>query len=65
MAARSTWDYVERVDARLTYARVYLLRHQGILVVTEVEIAEPGLYLDVMPEIAQPFADAVARLLAA
>ena len=33
--------------------------------VTEVEIAEPGLYLDVMPEIAQPFADAVARLLAA
>ena len=31
--------------------------------VTEVEITEPGLYLDVAPGIAEPFADAVARRL--
>ena len=47
----------------LCYARVDLLRHDGRLVVTEVEITEPGLYLDVAPEIAGPFADAVARRL--
>ena len=64
--AHQAYAATERLlDFRLTYARVDLLRHQGTLVVTEVEITEPGLYLDVMPEIAQPFADAVARLLAA
>ena len=47
----------------LCYARIDLLRHDGRLVVTEVEITEPGLYLDVAPEIAEPFADAVARRL--
>ncbi len=47
----------------LTYARIDLLRHEGRLVVTEVEITEPGLYLDVAPGIAEPFADAVARRL--
>ena len=64
--AHQAYAATERLlDVRLTYARVDLLRHEGTLVVTEVEITEPGLYLDVMPEIAQPFADAVARLLAA
>jgi glutathione synthase/RimK-type ligase-like ATP-grasp enzyme len=47
----------------LAYARIDLLRHEGRLVVTEVEITEPGLYLDVAPEIAEPFAEAVARRL--
>lgn len=46
----------------LVYARVDLLRHGGRLVVHELEVTEPGLYLDVMPENAAPFADAVARL---
>jgi glutathione synthase/RimK-type ligase-like ATP-grasp enzyme len=49
------------VDLSLTYARVDLLRHEGSLVVTEVEITEPGLYLDVVPEVATPFADAVVQ----
>ena len=64
--AHQAYAATERLlDVRLTYARVDLLRHDGVLVVTEVEITEPGLYLDVMPDIAQPFADAVARLVAA
>ena len=51
--AHQAYAATERLlDARLTYARVDLLRHEGTLVVTEVEITEPGLYLDVIPEIA-------------
>ncbi len=36
------------------------MRYQGRLVVSEVELTEPGLYLDVLPTNAHPFADAVA-----
>ena len=45
----------------LVYARVDLMRHEGDLMVSEVEITEPGLYLDVLPDNAESFADAVAR----
>ncbi|QYJ05633.1 ATP-grasp domain-containing protein [Nocardioides panacisoli] len=47
----------------LVYARVDLLWWRDAWVVSEVELTEPGLYLDVMPENAGPFADALARRL--
>ncbi|HET6394335.1 MAG TPA: hypothetical protein VFG13_16035, partial [Blastococcus sp.] len=47
----------------LVYARIDLMRHDGVLMVSEVEVTEPGLYLDVLPDNAEPFADAVARRL--
>ena len=33
----------------------------GTLAVSELELIEPGLYLDVLPGNAEPFADLVAR----
>ncbi len=47
-------------DADLAYARVDLMQWEGDWVVSELELIEPGLYLDVSPEIAEPFADLVA-----
>ena len=44
----------------LAYGRVDMMRHRGRLVVSEVELTEPGLYLDLVPQNAEPFADAVA-----
>lgn len=43
----------------LTYGRVDLLRYDGRLVVSELELIEPGLYLDVDPANAERFAAAV------
>jgi glutathione synthase/RimK-type ligase-like ATP-grasp enzyme len=51
------------LDTTLHYARVDLMRHEGRLVVSELEVTEPGLYLDVVPENAKAFATAVADLL--
>lgn len=51
------------LGADLVYARIDLMRHHGVLMVSEVEVTEPGLYLDVLPDNAEPFADAVARRL--
>ncbi|MFW6774320.1 ATP-grasp domain-containing protein [Nocardioides sp. CPCC 205120] len=48
---------------RLDYARVDLLRHEGEWVVSELELIEPGLYLDVAPEMAEHFAELVAQRL--
>ena len=49
----------------LDYGRVDMMRlDDGSLAVSELEVIEPGLYLDVMPANAEPFADLVARLLA-
>jgi len=48
------------------YGRVDAMRlNTGELVVSELEVTEPGLYLDVMPENAQAFATVVSRLLQA
>jgi glutathione synthase/RimK-type ligase-like ATP-grasp enzyme len=44
----------------LDYARVDLMEHEGRLVVSEVELIEPGLYLDVTGSTAAPFAELVA-----
>ena len=46
------------------YARVDLMRGGDDWWVSEVELTEPGLYLDVIPENAGPFADLVARRVA-
>jgi glutathione synthase/RimK-type ligase-like ATP-grasp enzyme len=48
----------------LDYGRVDLLEYDGRLVVGEVELIEPGLYLDVCPGNADAFADLVAGRLA-
>ncbi|KAA1425942.1 ATP-grasp domain-containing protein [Nocardioides antri] len=50
-------------DADLAYARVDLMMWEGQWVVSELELIEPGLYLDVEPGIAEPFADLVASRL--
>lgn len=51
------------LDADLGYGRVDLLHHDGRWVVSELELTEPGLYLDVLPGNAEPFADLVASRL--
>ncbi len=48
------------MGSEIVYARVDLLRHRGVWCVSEVEVTEPGFYLDVVPEIADAFADALA-----
>ena len=47
----------ERFGRPMDYLRVDLLRWQGAWVVSELELIEPGLYLDVSPANAAPFAD--------
>ncbi|HZJ06368.1 MAG TPA: hypothetical protein VFD59_12960 [Nocardioidaceae bacterium] len=48
----------------LSYARVDMMRlGDGTLVVSELEVTEPGLYLEVVPGNAKPFADAMVALL--
>jgi glutathione synthase/RimK-type ligase-like ATP-grasp enzyme len=50
----------ELLDGELCYARVDLLRlADGRLAVLELEAVEPGLYLDLVPENADAFADVV------
>lgn len=52
-----------RLGVRLDYARVDLLHHDGAWALSELELIEPGLYLDVDPGHAVPFAALVERLL--
>ncbi|TIC85861.1 hypothetical protein E8D34_12185 [Nocardioides sp. GY 10113] len=49
--------------ADLAYARVDLLPYDGVWAVSELELIEPGLYLDVDPANADRFADLVAARL--
>lgn len=53
------------VGHRLDYARVDAMLFEGRLVVSELEVTEPGLYLDVLPGNAGLFADLLARRVAA
>lgn len=48
----------------LDYVRVDLLQYADEWVVSELELIEPGLYLDVLPANAEPFADLIAARLA-
>ena len=63
--ARRTVEAAEAIlGERLDYARVDQMRlADGTLAVSELEVTEPGLYLDVLPDNAAAFADVVlARL---
>jgi glutathione synthase/RimK-type ligase-like ATP-grasp enzyme len=60
MAVRVVAAVAELLGVDIAYARVDLVRLGGRLVLGEVELTEPGLYLDVLPGNAEPFADAVA-----
>ena len=52
------------LDADLAYARVDLMRlADGTLAVGELEVTEPGLYLDLVPQVAAGFAEMVAERL--
>lgn len=53
------------LDADLSYARVDLMRWQDSWAVSELELIEPGLYLDIDPANAGRFADLVLRHLSA
>ena len=45
------------------YARIDLMRWEDAWVVSELELIEPGLYLDVDPAPVEPFADLLVSLL--
>ncbi|MBA2954422.1 hypothetical protein GON03_08815 [Nocardioides sp. MAH-18] len=60
LATEAVATVVDVLGGELAYARVDMMRHRGRLVVSEVELTEPGLYLDVLSANAEPFADAVA-----
>lgn len=64
LARRAVAVCERRLGVPLDYARVDMVRHEGVLVVGEVELTEPGLYLDVLPANADAFADLVVRRLA-
>ena len=53
----------ERFGRPMDYLRVDLLQWDGDWVVSELELIEPGLYLDVSPANAGPYADLLARRL--
>ena len=53
----------DRFGRPMDYLRVDLLRWEGDWVVSELELIEPGLYLDVSAANAAPFADLVAARL--
>lgn len=63
--ARRTVLAAERIlDCRLDYARVDCMRlADGTLAVSELEVTEPGLYLDVAATNAEPFAELVSARL--
>lgn len=63
LAARAVAVTTEILGSELVYARIDLMRHRGELMVSEVEITEPGLYLDHVPDNAAHFADAIAARL--
>lgn len=49
---------------RLDYGRADMMRlADGRLAISELELVEPGLYLDVLPDNAEPFADVVLAAL--
>ncbi|MFC7493353.1 MULTISPECIES: ATP-grasp domain-containing protein [unclassified Nocardioides] len=60
LAEHAVKSAAARLEADLPYARVDLMTYDGRLVVSELELIEPGLYLDVVPDNAGPFADVIA-----
>jgi glutathione synthase/RimK-type ligase-like ATP-grasp enzyme len=64
LAADAVAAVVDLLGQEVVYGRVDLMRLDGRLVVSEVELTEPGLYLDVLPANAAAFAVAVAARVA-
>ncbi|WP_395690935.1 RimK family alpha-L-glutamate ligase [Nocardioides sp.] len=60
LAAEAVATVVDLLHQEIVYARVDMMQFRGRLVVSEVELTEPGLYLDVLPLNALPFAEAIA-----
>jgi glutathione synthase/RimK-type ligase-like ATP-grasp enzyme len=64
LAVRAVEAGESLLERPLTYARVDMMRlDDGTLALSELEVIEPGLYLDVVPENAGAFADAVLAVL--
>ncbi|MDF9716068.1 hypothetical protein INN71_02955 [Nocardioides sp. ChNu-153] len=63
VARRAVEAAQELRSTTLDYARVDLLHHDGAWAVSELELIEPGLYLDVAPEMAEHVAELVVRRL--
>ena len=63
VALRANRWLTERFGRELDYVRVDLLSYAGEWVISELELIEPGLYLDVLPANADPFADLLAARL--
>jgi hypothetical protein len=53
----------ERRGREPAYARVDVMWWEDAWAVSELELIEPGLYLDIHPGNAEPFADLVASML--
>lgn len=64
LAARTMAVVGQRHGGPLPYGRVDLLEVDGELCVSEVEVIEPGLYLDLVPANATEFAATVVRAIA-
>ena len=60
--AANDW-LTQRFGRELDYVRVDLLSYGDEWVVSELEAIEPGLYLDILPANAEPFADLIAARL--
>lgn len=60
LAAEAVAATTDILGCELVYARVDMLRLGGKLMVSEVEVTEPGLYLDLIPENGGKFAEAIA-----
>ncbi len=60
--AANDW-LTRRFGRELDYVRVDLLSYGDAWVVSELEAIEPGLYLDILPANAEPFADLIAARL--
>ena len=66
LAHRAVRVTEELLGTTLAYARVDMMRAvDGSLLVSEIEATEPGFYLDLVPENAAAFGEAVAGVLAA
>ncbi|HYF74491.1 MAG TPA: hypothetical protein VD864_16805 [Nocardioides sp.] len=64
LAERAVAVAAGRLGRRPAYARVDLLRWEGRLVLSELELIEPGLYLDLAPRNADALAEHLAQRLA-
>ena len=60
--AKEAYEAAERIlGMQLGYARADLLRHDGVLKLTELEITEPQLYFDLIPEHGELFAHVLTK----